>query len=431
MKYIWFEIKRSFRMKETIGIWILIVLLVGFSQFSAMQESQEQIFFPELEGMTVRDRQFFDYSQMNAEDVARMEQINSWGQTLESATPDLNDLLAYTSALSRLCSMTTPASSQIDYDADGQVIEEIITKHQLFDYRSLQDKYDLAASVAWYEMLPSLNQVVQYVDLLAIKQQTPLKRSEVTSGTAMIQFDRSTMALAVPLVLAFLFFQDRRSRDKEGSEQALMEIAGMKKRIGWQRLVAQIAVAMILVFSPFVVEQLVFGVIHGFSSWTYPMLVNAQSIQSFTSGLPLDGTVIETTTLGLTSISMDTLMHPQLLDFVDTWIVNGWIVFLFLFIIIWIVMLNTLISGLIKNMVAALLVRIGIVAVLLGIAFLIPKQWINVFNPLAYWNVVDILSGNLHYSLLAGVAVCIGWIVLTGVGIALVERKKLNSDKQN
>ncbi|WP_290092122.1 hypothetical protein [uncultured Dubosiella sp.] len=124
-------------MKETIGIWILIVLLVGFSQFSAMQESQEQIFFPELEGMTVRDRQFFDYSQMNAEDVARMEQINSWGQTLESATPDLNDLLAYTSALSRLCSMTTPASSQIDYDADGQVIEEIITKHQLFDYRSL------------------------------------------------------------------------------------------------------------------------------------------------------------------------------------------------------------------------------------------------------------------------------------------------------
>ena len=205
----------------------------------------------------------------------------------------------------------------------------------------------------------------------------------------------------------------------------------MKKRIGWQRLVAQIAVAMILVFSPFVVEQLVFGVIHGFSSWTYPMLVNAQSIQSFTSGLPLDGTVIETTTLGLTSISMDTLMHPQLLDFVDTWIVNGWIVFLFLFIIIWIVMLNTLISGLIKNMVAALLVRIGIVAVLLGIAFLIPNQWINVFNPLAYWNVVDILSGNLHYSLLAGVAVCIGWIVLTGVGIALVERKKLNSDKQN
>ena len=161
------------------------------------------------------------------------------------------------------------------------------------------------------------------------------------------------------------------------------------------------------------------------------MLVNAQSIQSFTSGLPLDGTVIETTTLGLTSISMDTLMHPQLLDFVDTWIVNGWIVFLFLFIIIWIVMLNTLISGLIKNMVAALLVRIGIVAVLLGIAFLIPNQWINVFNPLAYWNVVDILSGNLHYSLLAGVAVCIGWIVLTGVGIALVERKKLNSDKQN
>lgn len=424
MKYIWFEVKRSFRMKETLGIWILIVVLIGFSQFSAMQEAKQETFFPEMEGMTVRDGQFFDYSQMEAEDVQKMEQINGWARTMGDEDPNLNDLLAYTSALSRLCAITSPSSSQINYDADGEIVEDIITKHQFYNYQSLKDKYKSVASVSWYEMLPSLNQVVQYIDRLETTQQMPLKRSEVTSGTALIQFDRSTIALALPLVLAFLFFQDRRSRDKEGSEQTLMEIAGMKKKFVWKRIAAQVIVTLILVFSPFVVEQLVLGIIHGFSSWTYPMLVDVKSMQSFSSGLPLDGTMIETTTLGLTSISMDTLTHTQLLDFVDTWVINLWIIAVFIGVIIWIILTNYLISCVIKNSYLALLVRIIIIALLLGISFMLPNQWINVFNPLAYWNVIDILSGNLRYSVLTGLTVCVGFIVLTSTAIGLVEYKK-------
>lgn len=424
MKYIWFEVKRSFRMKETLGIWILIVVLIGFSQFSAMQEAKQETFFPEMEGMTVRDGQFFDYSQMEAEDVQKMEQINGWARTMGDEDPNLNDLLAYTSALSRLCAITSPSSSQINYDADGEIVEDIITKHQFYNYQSLKDKYKSVASVSWYEMLPSLNQVVQYIDRLETTQQMPLKRSEVTSGTALIQFDRSTIALALPLVLTFLFFQDRRSRDKEGSEQTLMEIAGMKKKFVWKRIAAQVIVTLILVFSPFVVEQLVLGIIHGFSSWTYPMLVDVKSMQSFSSGLPLDGTMIETTTLGLTSISMDTLTHTQLLDFVDTWVINLWIIAVFIGVIIWIILTNYLISCVIKNSYLALLVRIIIIALLLGISFMLPNQWINVFNPLAYWNVIDILSGNLRYSVLTGLTVCVGFIVLTSTAIGLVEYKK-------
>lgn len=424
MKYIWFEVKRSFRMKETLGIWILIVVLIGFSQFSAMQEAKQETFFPEMEGMTVRDGQFFDYSQMEAEDVQKMEQINGWARTMGDEDPNLNDLLAYTSALSRLCAITSPSSSQINYDADGEIVEDIITKHQFYNYQSLKDKYKSVAYVSWYEMLPSLNQVVQYIDRLETTQQMPLKRSEVTSGTALIQFDRSTIALALPLVLTFLFFQDRRSRDKEGSEQTLMEIAGMKKKFVWKRIAAQVIVTLILVFSPFVVEQLVLGIIHGFSSWTYPMLVDVKSMQSFSSGLPLDGTMIETTTLGLTSISMDTLTHTQLLDFVDTWVINLWIIAVFIGVIIWIILTNYLISCVIKNSYLALLVRIIIIALLLGISFMLPNQWINVFNPLAYWNVIDILSGNLRYSVLTGLTVCVGFIVLTSTAIGLVEYKK-------
>lgn len=142
------------------------------------------------------------------------------------------------------------------------------------------------------------------------------------------------------------------------------------------------------------------------------MLVNTHAFHSFASGMESSGTMMQPTAFGVSAISMDTLNHPELLGFVSTGSVNLWITLILALLVIWIVLLNHIVSKAISNIYIALLVRIGIVGGLIGLACSLPNTWINLLNPIAYANVVDILSGNLHYSLLTGILVCASWILI-------------------
>ncbi len=79
------------------------------------------------------------------------------------------------------------------------------------------------------------------------------------------------------------------------------------------------------------------------------MLVNTHAFYSFASRMESSGTMMQPTAFGVSAISMDTLNHPELLGFVSTGSVNLWITLILALLVIWIVLLNHIVSKAISN----------------------------------------------------------------------------------